>query len=251
MSKPFSFTHPTPNDVRTCTEWSCLHRAPAFGPDPAVVLRLVDRVVQDVAARIIMDAEVHNAPEPWDTYEGQFLDQFWCGLGTVDTEYSRAFLEQSEFRGLLALEQLVAKVLPRLLQEEQLLICNRPLAWRVPAGRDKTVAFRGRIARVGREKATGTIRLYDWLTGDYDALDWLTPIRHQQTGLAMRWLQKRYPTSQLTSVQTYLVADVTREQEWRAEDLRSVELVARAQAMIIAERDRAPLGQPPVPLGRN
>ena len=48
-----------------------------------------------------------------------------------------------------------------------------------------------------------------------------------------------------------LVAGVTREREWRPEDLRGVELVTRAQAMLIAERDRAPLGQPPVPHGRN
>ena len=252
MSKPFSpFTNPTTGDVRTCNKWSCLNRVPAYGPDPAVVLRLVDRAVQDVAARIVIDAEVNNAPEPWDTYEGMYLDQFWCGLELADTQYSRAFLEQAEFRGLLALEQLTSHVLPRLRQQENLLICNQPFAWRVPAGHAGTVTFKGRLARVGRDKTTDTIRLYEWRTGDYDAVDWLAHVRHQQTGLAMRWVQKRYPTYRLTSVQAYLVAGVTRERAWRPEDLRGVELVTRAQAMLIAEQDRTPLGQPPVPHGRN
>jgi len=246
-----SFTNPTPGDVRTCNKWSCLHRVPAAGPDPSVVLQLVDRVVHDVAARIVMDAEVHNAPQSWDTYEDLYLEQFWAGLALADPGYSRSFLQESEFRGLLALEQLSTNLLPRLREQEQLLICNRPFAWRVPAGRGATVGFKGRIARVARDTANGTIRLYEWRTGDYDAVDWLAYTRHLQTGLAMRWLQARYPAHRLACVQAYLVADVTQEREWRPEDLRGAEFVARAQAMAIADWDRAPLGRPPVSPGRN
>jgi hypothetical protein len=73
MSKRFTwFSNPTSGDVRTCNKWSCLQRVPAYGPDPAAVLQLVERVVQEVAARMVIDTEVNNAPEPWDTYEGQF-----------------------------------------------------------------------------------------------------------------------------------------------------------------------------------
>jgi hypothetical protein len=215
------------------------------------VLQFVDRVVQDVAARIVIDAEVNNTPEPWEKYEDQYLEKFWGGLEMAETQYSRAFLEETKFRGLLALEQLSAKILPCLRDQEHLLLCNQFFVWRVPAGAGGTVPFKGRIARVGRDKAKDTIRVYEWRTGDYNAVDWIADDRHQQTGLAMMWLQKRYSTYRLASVQVYLVANVTREWEWRAEDLRGAEIMARAQAMLTAERDRTPLDRPVVPNDRN
>jgi len=113
------------------------------------------------------------------------------------------------------------------------------------------VGFKGRIARVARDTASGTIRLYEWRTGDYDAVDWLAYTRHLQTGLAMRWLQARYPAHRLACVQAYLVGGRDAGTGVAPGGSAGREFVARAQAMAIADWDRAPLGRPPVSPGRN
>jgi len=80
---------------------------------PSVVLQLVDRVVHDVAARIVMDRGGSQRAAVLDTYEDLYLEQFWAGLALADPGYSRSVPSGVGVPGSARLEQLSTNLLPR------------------------------------------------------------------------------------------------------------------------------------------
>jgi hypothetical protein len=243
---------PTPGDLRTCSHWSCLQRRPAVGPDPAAVMQTLEAVVDAVAASITMDAEVSGTPKPWETYEDEFLTQYWTRVDLLaDPPHPKRLLAEAEFRGLLCLEQLCTRILPRLMASERPLLVNHQIRIAVPDGQDGKVIFRHSLARVGWDQTAGIIRAYQWRIDDPQHIDWMAPLRQQRTGIALQYLAKHYPGQRLASVQAHLLADTLIESECTPEDLRRINLVLRAQALLVANRERYPLGSPPVTAARN
>jgi hypothetical protein len=247
-----SFALPTPGDLRSCTHWSCLNRRPATGPDPAALMQLLESVVDTVAATMVMDAEVSKAPKTWDAYEDQFLQAYWPRVDFLAAPpHPKRLLAEAEFRGLLCLELLHTRTLPRLMASERPLLVNRRIRMRVPDGRGGQIIFTHTLARVGLDEQTGLIRAYTWRINEYQKRDWTAPLRWQQTGIGLQYLAKRYPGHRLASVQAYLLADVLMETPCTPEDLRRVDLTLRAQGLLLRDRERNPLGPPPVTASQN
>ena len=247
-----NFTLPIPGDLRTCSRWSCLKRQPAAGPDPAALFQLVEATVHTVAARIVLDTELAKSPQPADTYEGLYLDRFWAGVELLaEPKHPLSHLAEAEFRGLLCLEQLQNVLLPRFVAAEDLLLVNHAFQVPVPDGQSGEVVFQDRLARVSRDRETGTIKLYQWRTDDPFRMDWNPAERMEKTGLAMKVLAGRYPGHALTSVQVFLTGDVTQELSWSLEHFRGIDLMLSAKAMLIAAKGRHPLGPTPAWAARN
>jgi hypothetical protein len=247
-----SITLPTPGDLRTCSHWSCLQRRPAAGPDPAALMQMLETVVESVAASMVLDTEVSGTPKPWDTYEDQFLQEFWTRVDFLaDPPHPKRLSAEAEFRGLLCLELLNTRILPRLMASERLLLVNKRVRVAVPDGRGGKVSFAHSLGRVGWDQQAGIIRAYLWRIDDVQKIDWMAPLRQQQTGIVLQYLAKHYPGQRLASVQAYLVADTLIESECTPEDLRRMNLVLRAQALLVANRERNPLGPSPVTASRN
>jgi hypothetical protein len=253
MSNPNrTFSLPTPGDLRTCSRWSCLQRRPAAGPDPAALMQVLETVVESVAASMVLDAEVTRTPKAPDAYEDQFLNQYWNRVELLaDPPYPKRLLAETEFRGLLCLQHLGTKILPRLMATEQLLLVNKWVRVAVPDGQGGKVSFTHSLARVGWDQNAGIIRAYLWRIDDLQKIDWMAPLRQQQTGIVLQYLARHYPGQRLASVQAYLVADTLIESECTPEDLRRINLVLRAQALLVANRERNPLGPSPVTASRN
>jgi hypothetical protein len=247
-----SFELPTPGDLRTCSHWSCLQRRPATGPDPAALMQMLETVVESVAASMVLDAEVSRTPKTPDVYEDQFLNQYWTRVDLLaDPPYPKRLLAEAEFRGLLCLEQLGTRILPRLMASERLLLVNHRIRVAVPDGRGGKVHFGHNLARVGWDQTLGVIRTYYWRVDDLQKVDWTAPLRQQRTGIVLQYLATHYPGHQLASVQAHLIADTLIETPCTPEDLRRVDLTLRAQALLITDRERNPLGPPPVTAARN
>jgi hypothetical protein len=121
----------------------------------------------------------------------------------------------------------------------------------VPDGQGGKVTFAHSLGRVGWDQKSGIIRAYMWRIDDLQKIDWMAPLRRQQTGIVLQYLAKHYPGQRLASVQAYLAADTLIESECTPEDLRRMDLVLCAQALLIADRERNPLGPPPVTASRN
>jgi hypothetical protein len=247
-----NLTLPTPGDLRTCSHWSCLHRRPATGPDPAALMQLLEAVVDSVAAMMVMDAEVSKTPKAWDAYEGEFLKEYWTRVEFLaDPPHPKRLLAEAEFRGLLGLEQLHIRILPRLMASERPLVVNKGIQIALPNGHGGRVAFRHTVARVGWDEKVGVIRAYVWRIDDVQKIDWMAPIRQQRTGIVLQHLAHQYPGYRLASVQAYLLADTLIETPCTSEDLRRIDLTLRAQALLIADRERDPFGPPPLTATRN
>jgi hypothetical protein len=229
-----------------------LQRRPAAGPDPAALMQMLETVVESVAASMVLDTEMSGTPKPWDTYEDQFLGAYWNRVDLLaDPPYPKRLVADAEFRGLLCLQHLGTKILPRLVATERVLLVNKWVRVAVPDGQGGKVTFAHSLGRVGWDQKSGIIRAYMWRIDDLQKIDWMAPLRRQQTGIVLQYLAKHYPGQRLASVQAYLAADTLIESECTPEDLRRMDLVLCAQALLIADRERNPLGPPPVTASRN
>jgi len=243
---------PGPGDLRTCANWSCIRRMPAHGPDPAALMQVLEAAVDAVAASIVKDAELAGTPKPQQAYEEQFLQAYWTGVEFLaDPPQPKRLVAEAEFSGLMCLEQLHTRILPRLRAAERVLLVDQPIGVTVPDGGGGTVAFLHRLARVGADRETNLIRAYIWRIDDPCRIDWMMPVRRQRTAIVLRYLAERYPGHQLASVQAYLQRDVLIESACTPDDLRSLGLVLGAQALLIADRESAPLGRSPITASRN
>lgn len=97
--------------------------------------------------------------------------------------------------------------LPRLQYTERLLAHAQPFRWTIPDGTDGELVIPGVIARLGEDKLTGVLRIYDWQIEE----DYLRPtnavLRYQQIGVALGWLQAQYPGRQTAYVEIFLPTD--------------------------------------------
>ncbi|MCZ7625055.1 MAG: hypothetical protein M5R38_03805 [Candidatus Methylomirabilis sp.] len=164
MANPTRTIHlPEPGDLRTCTRWACLQRIPGTGPDPTVLTNQVQRAVATVAATVIATAEADGNLQATDQYIHAFLQHFWAGIEALPgPRYPLPLLAVAEERGTRCIETLVERVLPRLQYREQLLTHMLPFEWQIPDGTGGELLFPGVIARLGEDRLTGAIRIYDW-----------------------------------------------------------------------------------------
>jgi hypothetical protein len=255
MAKPQrTVSLPGFGDVRTCNRWSCLQRVPHFGPDPAALHQLVERVVQEVASTAVLDIEVYDEPAPLAYYTGHFREAFWARIPDLATpKYPAVLLAVAERRGMICLTQLVTQVLPRLKTTERHLAHNQPFAWEIPDGKGGILAIPGVIDRLAEDRASSTIRAYEWRLEDYQSLDWMAPLRTQRIGVVLGWLQARYPGQETVYVEAYLASDVLHPSTRSAQDLRHLQLLLPLQAAHASgpEGDTMPFGALPVIRGMN
>jgi len=255
MPRPSRTMHlPAPGDVRTCTRWACLQRIPGSGPDPAALSHHVEWVVHAVAATLIVEAEVNGALQATDRYVDAFLDQYWTGIPALPGHgYPKALLAAAEERGAVCIETLVDRVLPRLQYTERLLAHTQPFGWTIPDGTDGELVIPGVIARLGEDRLTGILRIYDWRIEEDALLHGTSVLRYQQIGVALGWLQAQYPGRQTAYVEVFLLTDVAWGSTRTPEELRLLEDLLRHQAAQRAAEERTPwqFGPPPLHLGRN
>ncbi len=255
MPKPSRTIHlPAPGDVRTCTRWACLQRIPGSGPDPAALSHHVEQVVNKVVAMVIVAAEVDGTLEATDHYVDAFLQQYWAGIPALPGhEYPKALLAAAVERGAVCIETFVDRVLSRLQYTERLLAHTLPFEWRIPDGTDGELVIPGVIARLGEDKLTGVLRIYDWRIEEDYLLRMNAALLYQQIGVALGWLQAQYPGRETAHVEVFLLTDVAWESRRPLMELSLLEELLRRQAAQRAAEARNPwpFGDPPLHLGRN
>jgi len=245
---------PAPGDVRTCTRWACLQRIPGAGPDPAALSHHVEQVVKKAAATVIVAAEVDGTLQATDHYVDAFLQHYWTGLAALPgPEYPKPLLAAAAERGAVCIETLLDWVLPRLQYRERLLAHAQPFEWTMPDGTDGELVIPGVIARLGEDKLTGVLRIYDWRIEEDYLLRTNAVLRYQQIGVALGWLQAQYPGRETAHVEVFLLTDVAWESTRPLMELRLLEELLRQQAAQRAAEARNPwpFGDPPLHLGRN
>ncbi len=255
MPRPSCTMHlPAPGDVRTCTRWACLQRIPGSGPDAAALSYHVERLVHVVGAMVIVAAEVEGALQATDHYVDAFLQQYWTGIPALPGhEYPKPLLAAAAERGVVCVETLVDRVFPRLLSTERLLAHTQPFGWTIPDGTDGELVIPGIIARLGEDRLTGVLRIYDWRIEEDALVHGTSVLRYQQIGVALGWLQAQYLGRETAHVEVFLRTDVAWESTRTPEDLRLLEDLLRHQAAQRAAEARNPgqFGHPPLHLGRN
>ena len=246
-SLPLAMSVPVPGGV-------CLQRVPHFGPDPAALHQLVERVVQEVASTAVLDLEVYDEPAPIEYYTGHFREAFWARIPDLAApKYLAVLLAAAERRGVTCLTQLVTQVLPHLKTTERHLAHNQPFAWEIPDGKGGVLTIPGVIDRMGEDRESGTIRAYEWRLEDFQSLDWMAPLRTQRIGVVLGWSQARYPGKETVYVEAYLASDVLQPSTRSAQDLRHLQLLLQLQAAHANEKDAdgLPFGALPVIRGMN
>lgn len=239
MSNPPRLIHlPTPNEVRSCARWACLQRIPGTGPDPAVLSYHVERIVQAVATTAIEAAEVTGTIQTPDRYIDAFLQQYWEGLSTLPGPgYPKPLLAAAAERGGVCVETLVEQILPRLQYRERLLAHNQSFAWKISDGIGGELVIPGVIARLGEDKLTGVLRIYDWRIEDDPIFHAKAALRYQQIGVAMGWLKSHYPERETAHVEVFLLTDVAWETRRSHYELCLIEELLRYQAAQEAAQD--------------
>lgn len=241
---------PSAMDTQTCSRWACLNRIPGSGPDPAVLNHHVQRTVNDVATIVIEDAEVKGSLQATAHYVTAFLDRYWPVIpALVGPEYPKSVVAVAEEKGAMCIETLVERVVPRLLYTERLLAHAQSFEWRIPDGAGGELVIPGVIARLGEDRLTGTLRIYEWQIEPQKYPYLNAFLRIQQTGVALGWLRSQYPDRETAYVEVSLLSDTAWEWSRTAQGLSLLEELLRQQA------DQAeplrPFGVPPVHLGRN
>jgi hypothetical protein len=123
-----------------------------------------------------------------------FLDRYWPGISTLaGPGYPKPVLALAEERGAMCIETLVERVIPRLQYTERLLAHAQPFGWTIPDGTDGELVIPGMIARLGEDRLTGVLRIYDWQIEDHDHRRMNALLRSQQIWVALGWLQAQYP----------------------------------------------------------
>lgn len=241
---------PSTMDIRTCSRWACLNRIPGSGPDPAVLSHHIQRTVTDVAATVIEDAEVKGSLQATEHYVTAFLDRYWPVIPTlVGPEYPKSLVAVEEEKGVICIETLVERVVPRLQYAERLLAHAQSFEWRIPDGAGGELVIPGVIARLGEDRLTGTLRIYEWQIEQQKFPYLHAFLRFQQTGVALGWLRSQYPDREVVYSEVSLLSDTAWEWSRTAQELHLLEGLLQQQA------DQAeplrPFGVPPVQFGRN
>ncbi|NJD67783.1 MAG: hypothetical protein C3F12_04385 [Candidatus Methylomirabilota bacterium] len=248
MANPTRTIHlPEPGDLRTCTRWACLQRIPGTGPDPTVLTNQVQRAVATVAATVIATAEADGNLQATDQYIHAFLQHFWAGIEALPgPRYPLPLLAVAEERGTRCIETLVERVLPRLQYREQLLTHMLPFEWQIPDGTGGELLFPGVIARLGEDRLTGAIRIYDWQVEESHFPTMNAGLRYQRIGVALGWLQNQYPGRETAYVEVFLLRDITWESIRTPQELCLLEELLRKQADEV--QHPLPFGHPPLHL---
>jgi hypothetical protein len=181
---------PSPMDTRTCSRWACLQRIPGTGPDPAILSHHVERAVNDIAATVIEDAEVKGSLQATEHYVTAFLDRYWPAIpALVGPGYPKSLVVVAEERGAMCIETLVERVVPRLQYTEQLLAHAQSFEWRIPDGAGGELVIPGVIARLGEDRLTSILRIYEWQIEEQTFPYLNAFLRFQQIGVTLGWLQ--------------------------------------------------------------
>lgn len=222
---------PSSMDTRTCSRWACLQRIPGSGPDPAVLSHHVQRTVNDVAATVIEDAEVKGSLQATEHYVTAFLDRYWPAIPTlVGPGYPKSLVAVAEEKGAMCIETLVDRVVPRLQYAERLLAHAQSFEWRIPDGAGGELVIPGVIARLGEDRLTGTLCIYEWQI-EQQKFPYLNALlRFQQTGVALGWLRSQYPERETVYVEVSLLSDTAWEWRRAAQKLRLLEELLQQQA---------------------
>lgn len=241
---------PVSMDTRTCSRWACLQRIPGTGPDPTVLSSHVEQLVRHVASTVIEDAEVKGSLQATEHYVRAFLDQYWCGMPPlIGPRYPKPLLAVAEERGAMCIETLVEWTMPRLQYAERLLAHTQPFEWTIPDGTGGELVIPGMLARLGEDRLTGVLRIYDWQIEEqrYPHLNAL--LRFQQTGVALGWLQATYPDREAAYVDVCLATDTAWEWRRTPQELHLLEELLRQQTTQV--QSPRPFGAPPVQFERN
>jgi hypothetical protein len=200
-----------------------------------VLSQHVQRTVNDVAATVIEDAEVKGSLQAAEHYVTAFLDRYWPVIpALVGPEYPKS---------------LVARVVPRLQYAERLLAHTQSFEWRIPDGAGGELVIPGVIARLGEDRLTGTLRIYEWQI-EQQTFPYLNAfLRFQQTGAALGWLRRQYPDRETVYAEVSLLSDTTWEWSRTAQELHLREELLQQQADQAAPL--RPFGHPPLHLRRN
>jgi hypothetical protein len=215
-----------------------------------VISHHVRRTVTDVAATVIEDAEVKGSLQATDHYVTAFLDRYWPAIpALVGPEYPKSLVAVAEEKGAMCIETLVERVVPRLQYAEQLLAHTQSFEWRIPDGAGGELVIPGVIARLGEDRLTGTLRIYEWQIEQQTFPYFNALFRYQQTGVALGWLRSQYPERETVYVEVSLLSDTAWEWSRTAQELRLLEELLRQQADQV--ESLRPFGTPPVQFGRN
>ena len=199
-------------------------------PDLAGLQDLTARVVRDVAAVIIRDAEVYDAPQPADAYEDLFLNAFWAKAPhLLGPRPSRALVATTEERGALCIEYLVRHLIPHCLATERLITHDRPIAWTIRSQQRNEHTLTSYIARLAEDLQSGHLRLYVWHTEDYQARDGFSDRRPEHVGIALGWLRDVCHTRKVRVVDAYLASHITTETTWSTDEIRGARLLFQLQ----------------------
>lgn len=241
-------------DTRTCSRWACLQRMPGSGPNPAILTSHVQRTVDAVAAVVVEDAEVKGTLQATEHYVTAFRDRYRPVIPALMGPWypqavAVAVAAAAEEQGAICIETLVKRTMPRLQYAERLLAHAQSFAWRIPDGAGGELVIPGVIARLGEDRLTGTLRLYEWQIEDQKFPYINAFLRFQYTGVALGWVRSQYPDREVVYAEVNLLADTTWEWKRTAQELHLLEGLLQQQA------DQAeplrPFGTPPVQVGRN
>ncbi len=241
---------PPAMDTRTCSRWACLQRMPGSGLDPAILTSHVQRTVNDVAAIVVEDAEVKGTLQDTEHYVKAFLDRYWPAIpALVGPGYPKSVVAAAEEQGAVCIETLVERTMPRLQYAERLLAHAQSFEWRIPDGAGGELVIPGAIARLGEDRLTGTLRLYEWQIEPQKFPYINAFFRFQHTGVALGWLQRQYPDREVVYAEVNLLSDETWEWRRTAQELHLLEGLLQQQADQAAPL--RPFGTPPVQVGSN
>ncbi len=184
-----------------------------------------------MAATVITDAEVTGSLQATEHYVTAFLDRYWSGIpALVGPGHPKSLVAVAEERGAMCIETLVERVVPRLQYAERLLAYAQPFGWTIPDGTGGELVIPGVIARLGEDRLTGVLRIYDWQTEDHEYRPTHALLRSQQIGVALGWLQAQYPERETAYVESCLLSGISWEWTRAAQELRLLEELLRQQA---------------------
>ena len=199
---------------------------PVPGPDLDALHELTARVMRDVAAVVIRDAEVRNAPRPTDAYEALFLEAFWAEAPSLFGPCpTRSLVARFEECGALCVEYFVEHLAPRLQGSERLIMHDQPITWAIPTRSRGVIRLASYVARLGEVLGSGTLRLYFWHTEDYPEHDARIDRRPDHVAIALGWLEDLFPGRPVRIVDAFLYSRVVTESSWSQEEIRGARLL--------------------------